>query len=187
LDLHLQHKSLEAHMLLDQQLASEPKGVDGLPKDPQALRSPRRGSWGRCLVQRLGLGHAARCRVVEWTGERSSLRPWTKSTIRWSCSHSTDIFDGVDGAFCRLLDSGDLPGNILQAPQTYPESENGGHLSLFPRLSMQHAPFPRRQGWRGSQVTVMGTLKCAQCCHCGPAIEGAPLMNLGPHAKPYQH
>ena len=38
LDEHLQEKSVEAHELLDQLLASEPKGVDGLPKDLQALR-----------------------------------------------------------------------------------------------------------------------------------------------------
>lgn len=38
LDQHVQEKSLEAHTLLNQLLASEPKGIDGLPKDPQALR-----------------------------------------------------------------------------------------------------------------------------------------------------
>lgn len=38
LDEHLQEKSMEAHALLDQLLASEPKGVDGLPKDPQTER-----------------------------------------------------------------------------------------------------------------------------------------------------
>lgn len=38
IDQYLQEKSLEAHKLLDDLLAGEPKGVDGLPKDPQALR-----------------------------------------------------------------------------------------------------------------------------------------------------
>ena len=38
LDQHLQEKSVEAHALLEQLLAREPKGIDGLPKDPQALR-----------------------------------------------------------------------------------------------------------------------------------------------------
>lgn len=38
LDRHLQAKTEEAHALLEQLLANEPKGVDGLPKDPQALR-----------------------------------------------------------------------------------------------------------------------------------------------------
>ncbi len=38
LDQHLQDKSNEAHALLEQLLANEPKGVDSLPKDPQALR-----------------------------------------------------------------------------------------------------------------------------------------------------
>lgn len=38
IDQHLQDKSLEAHRLLDDLLAPEPKGPDGLPKDPQALR-----------------------------------------------------------------------------------------------------------------------------------------------------
>ena len=37
-DQHLQEKSVEAHALLEQLLAPEPKGVDGLPKDPQALQ-----------------------------------------------------------------------------------------------------------------------------------------------------
>ena len=49
LDLHLQDKSLEAHMLLDQLLASEPKGVDGLPKDPQALRLAEERVLGQML------------------------------------------------------------------------------------------------------------------------------------------
>ncbi len=38
LDKHLQDKSQEAHGLLEQLVAHEPKGVDGLPKDPQAQR-----------------------------------------------------------------------------------------------------------------------------------------------------
>ena len=38
LDAFLQEKSAEAHRLLDDLLAPEPKGPDGLPKDPQALR-----------------------------------------------------------------------------------------------------------------------------------------------------
>lgn len=38
LDQHVQEKGIEAHALLDQLLASEPKGIDGLPKDPQAPR-----------------------------------------------------------------------------------------------------------------------------------------------------
>jgi hypothetical protein len=37
-DQYLQEKSIEAHALLEQLLAREPKGIDGLPKDPQALR-----------------------------------------------------------------------------------------------------------------------------------------------------
>lgn len=49
LDQHLQDKSLEAHMLLDQLLASEPKGVDGLPKDPQALRLAEERVLGQML------------------------------------------------------------------------------------------------------------------------------------------
>ena len=38
LDEHVQEKSQEAHELLHHLLASEPKGVDGLPKDVQAER-----------------------------------------------------------------------------------------------------------------------------------------------------
>jgi hypothetical protein len=38
LDDHVQKKSEEAHALLEQSLEPEPKGVDGLPRDPQALR-----------------------------------------------------------------------------------------------------------------------------------------------------
>jgi len=38
LEAHLQAKSAEAHELLNQLLASEPKGPDGLPKDQQAQR-----------------------------------------------------------------------------------------------------------------------------------------------------
>jgi hypothetical protein len=38
LDKYVQERGLEAHALLDQLLASEPKGVDGLPKDIQAQR-----------------------------------------------------------------------------------------------------------------------------------------------------
>lgn len=38
IDQFLQQKSAEAHALLEQLLAPEPKGPDGLPKDPQALR-----------------------------------------------------------------------------------------------------------------------------------------------------
>ncbi len=38
LDDYLQEKSREAHELLAQLLAGEPKGVDGFPKDPQAER-----------------------------------------------------------------------------------------------------------------------------------------------------
>jgi hypothetical protein len=38
LDKYVKERGLEAHALLDQLLASEPKGVDGLPKDTQAQR-----------------------------------------------------------------------------------------------------------------------------------------------------
>ncbi len=38
IDQYLQEKSLEAHELLETLLAPEPKGPDGLPRDPQAQR-----------------------------------------------------------------------------------------------------------------------------------------------------
>ena len=38
IDSHLQSKSEEAHQLVSQMLAREPRGENGLPKDPQALR-----------------------------------------------------------------------------------------------------------------------------------------------------
>jgi hypothetical protein len=38
LDDHVQKKSEEAHARLEELLTPEPKGVDGLPRDPQALR-----------------------------------------------------------------------------------------------------------------------------------------------------
>jgi hypothetical protein len=38
LDHHVREKSVEAHALLDQLLANEPKDVAGLPKDLQASR-----------------------------------------------------------------------------------------------------------------------------------------------------
>ena len=38
MDAYLQEKSLEAHRLLADLLAAEPKGPDGFPKDPQAER-----------------------------------------------------------------------------------------------------------------------------------------------------
>ena len=42
-------RSLEAHALLHQLLGPEPKGVDGLPKDPQALRLAEERVMGEML------------------------------------------------------------------------------------------------------------------------------------------
>lgn len=49
LEAHVQQKSEEAHALLEQLLAPEPKGIDGLPRDPQALRLAEERVMGEVL------------------------------------------------------------------------------------------------------------------------------------------
>ena len=49
IDQYLQAKSAEAHGLLAQLVASEPKGPDGLPRDPQALRLAEERVWAQML------------------------------------------------------------------------------------------------------------------------------------------
>lgn len=50
LEQHVQDKSMEAHALIDQLLADEPKGVDGLPRDVQALRATEERVLAEMLV-----------------------------------------------------------------------------------------------------------------------------------------
>jgi hypothetical protein len=49
LETFAHQKSVEAHRLLNELLAPEPKGVDGLPKDPQALRLAEERVMGEML------------------------------------------------------------------------------------------------------------------------------------------
>jgi hypothetical protein len=54
LDQHVHDKSVEAHALLERLLADEPRGIDGLPQDLQALRLAEE----RVLAQMLDFGES---------------------------------------------------------------------------------------------------------------------------------
>lgn len=77
LDEHVQEKGQEAHELLQQLLASEPRGVDGLPKDVQAERLAEE----RVLAQMLDFPDEGRAETPE-SPKNVEAPPSTASRLR---------------------------------------------------------------------------------------------------------